>query len=175
MLAVTVLRQAGEVELLAGDPAAAERALRPACEALERMGDLGHFATVAPVFADALYAQGRGDEAMPTIEVASRYELEDDLDAQIGWRRVRARLLARNGDFEEAERLAHEATELAARTDFLDAHARALADLAEVLRLAGRPEESAAAVQEAIRLYEEKGNIAAATALLAGASASAPR
>ncbi|MGH2995389.1 MAG: AAA family ATPase [Gaiellaceae bacterium] len=172
ILAVWVLRSAGEIELLAGDPTAAESALRAACERLERAGDWGHFASVAPILADALYALGRGDDAKATIELATRWTLGDDLDAQIGLRRVRARLLAR-GDFEEAERLAREATELAARTDFLDAHAKALADLAEVLRLAGRPEESAAAVEEAIRLYEEKGNVAAARALAAGASASA--
>lgn len=50
----------------------------------------------------------------------------------------------------------------------------AVADLAEVYRLAGRSEESAAAVQEAIRLYEEKGNIAAAAALAATTSVPAP-
>ena len=39
-LASGVAHQAGYVELLAGDAAAAERWLRPACEALERMGIL---------------------------------------------------------------------------------------------------------------------------------------
>jgi tetratricopeptide (TPR) repeat protein len=87
---------------------------------------------------------------------------------------VRAKVLARRGEFEEAERLAREATARAASTDYLDLRARAAADLAEVLRLAGRPDESAAAVQEAIRLHEEKGNVAAA-AQLAGTSATVPR
>ena len=41
----------------------------------------------------------------------------------------------------------------------------AAADLAEVLRLAGRPKESAAAVQEAIGLHEQKGNTASAREL----------
>ena len=59
----------------------------------------------------------------------------------------------------------NEATASAARTDLLDLRARAVADLAEVLRLAGRSEESAATVQEATRLYEQKGNIAAPAAL----------
>jgi hypothetical protein len=45
---------------------------------------------------------------------------------------------------------------------------------AEVLRFADRSDESAAAAQEAIRLHEEKGNIAAA-GLLVGSPASAPR
>jgi ATP/maltotriose-dependent transcriptional regulator MalT len=89
----------------------------------------------------------------------------------IAWRRVRAKLSARRGDAEEAERLAREATAFAARTDRLAEHAAAVADLAEVLRFAGRLEESAAAVQEAVSLYERKGNVAAA-ALLVGSSAS---
>ena len=62
ILASGVAHQAGYIELLAGDAAAAERALRPACEALEQMGDWGHFATLAPKLADALFIQ-RGDDA----------------------------------------------------------------------------------------------------------------
>jgi class 3 adenylate cyclase len=165
ILAASVLSVAGQIELLAGDPAAAERALRPACETLERMGDMGHFTTVAPYLADALYAQGRGDEAMASIELASSYGMKDDLDAQAGWRRALAKLLAQRGDLEEAERLAREATALAARTDFLYLRAHASADLAEVLRLGGRPEESAAALEDAIRLHEQKGNVVAAGTL----------
>jgi len=41
----------------------------------------------------------------------------------------------------------------------------AAADLAEVLRLAGRLKESAAAVQEAIGLHEQRGNTASAREL----------
>jgi tetratricopeptide (TPR) repeat protein len=157
----------GDIELLAADPTAAERELRPACETLERIGELGYLASAAPLLADALYLQGRDDEALLLTErwAPERLTVPEDVDAQVGWRRVRAKLLARRGDFEAAERLAREATAGAARTDFLDLRARAVADLAEVLRLAGRSEESATAFQEAIRLYEQKGNIAAAAAL----------
>jgi class 3 adenylate cyclase/tetratricopeptide (TPR) repeat protein len=173
-LAAGVALQAGYVELLAGDAAAAERELRPACEALERMGSWPHLATVAPMLANALFVQRRDEESLQLTVVAERVAPSEDADPQIGWRRVRAKVLARRGDVEAAERLAREATARAARTDYLDLRAQAIADLAEVLRLAGRAEESAAAVQEAIRLYEQKGNIAAA-ARLAGASATAPR
>jgi tetratricopeptide (TPR) repeat protein len=159
--------RAGSVALLAGDAAAAERELGPACDALERAGNWGHYVTLVPLFADALYEQGRGQEAAGAIELASRSADQDDMDAQIGLRRVRARLTAQNGEFEEAERLAREAAELAASTEFLDAHARAVADLAEVHRLAGRAEEWATALGEAIRLYEQKGNVAAAGRLRA--------
>jgi hypothetical protein len=62
----------------------------------------------------------------------------------------------------EAERLAREATAIAGRTDYLNVHAQAVASLAEVHRAAGRAEEATAALREAIRLYERKGNVAAA-------------
>jgi tetratricopeptide (TPR) repeat protein len=165
MLAGLVLRVAGEIELLGGEPAAAERALRPACEALARMGDPGYFCSVAPVLADALYDHGRGEEAAPMIELASRLEIQEDLSAQVGVRRARAKLLAGQGAFEDAEGVAREATRLAAGTDFLDAHARAIADLAEVLHLAGRHEDAARALEDAIRLHEQKGNVVAARKL----------
>jgi ATP/maltotriose-dependent transcriptional regulator MalT len=157
--------QAGCIELLAGDPAAAERELRPAYETLERMGNWANLGYVAPTLADALFMQGRDEEALRLTELTERITSTWDVQGQIAWRRVRAKLLARRGQVEEAKQLAHAATALAGRTDFVLEHAQAVADLAEVLRLAGESKESAAAVHEAIRLYEEKGNIAAAAGL----------
>lgn len=43
--------------------------------------------------------------------------------------------------------------------DILDLRAEALGDLGEVLHLANRPQESRAALEEAIGLYELKGNV----------------
>jgi tetratricopeptide (TPR) repeat protein len=127
------------------------------------MGDWGHFATLAPKFADALFIQGGDDEeALRLTELAEGSATPGVADEDIGWRRVRAKLLARRGDVEEAERLAREATARAALTDLLDDRAQALADLAEVLRLGGRPEESATLLEEAIYLYKQKGNVIAA-------------
>jgi class 3 adenylate cyclase/tetratricopeptide (TPR) repeat protein len=166
ILASGVAHQAGYVELLAGDPAAAERALRPACEALEQMGDWGHFATLAPKLADALFIQrGDDDEALRLTELAERSATPGVADEDIGWRRVRAKLLARRGDLEEAERLSREATARAALTDLLDDRAQALSDLAEVVRIGGRRDESAKVLGEAIHLYEQKGNAVAAATL----------
>jgi class 3 adenylate cyclase/tetratricopeptide (TPR) repeat protein len=168
ILASGVAHQSGYIELLAGDAAAAERALRPACEALERIGDWGHFAFLAPKLADALFVQGGNEaEALRLTELVERNATPGVADEDIGWRRVRAKLLASQGEIERAERLAREATARAALTDLLDDHAQALADLAEVLRLGGRPEESAKALDKAIHLYEQKGNVVAAKTLRA--------
>ena len=68
---------------------------------------------------------------------------------------------------EELRARGHEAETIAAGTDYLDATASAVADLGEVLRLAGQPTESAAKSHEAIRLYEAKGTVAAVDKLRA--------
>src|SRR5207245_9363761 len=68
------------------------------------------------------------------------FRSSDDLVSQVVWRGTRARVAAQRGELAEAERLAHEAADLAARTDFLVVHGDALVDLAEVLSVANRPD-----------------------------------
>ena len=166
---------AGELELLAGDAVAAENELRPLCERLEEIGELAFLASVTPHLLDALYRQGRYDEALALTERwrPEQLTVPEDVDAQMGWRRVRAKLLARAGRPDEAERVGREAVALAAATDYLDARAQALADLGEVLRLAGRGDESGAALADAIELYERKGNRVAAEQVRAALTAPA--
>jgi tetratricopeptide (TPR) repeat protein len=76
---------------------------------------------------------------------------------QIKWRSLQALMLAREGRVDEAERLAEQAISLAERTDQPSIRAEALADKAEVLRLAGKPDEAARAARAAADLYEAKG------------------
>jgi tetratricopeptide (TPR) repeat protein len=157
--AAGVRSECGDIELLAGRPEAAEAFSRPACDALERIGDHGHYVTIAVGLAEALLFQDRLDEAAAVIERIADWAIADDMDPQIGWRRLKARVLAQRGDFETAESLGREAVELAARGDYIDMHARALADLGEVLRLAGRAQESLVELERAVRLFEQKGNL----------------
>ncbi|MCY7303211.1 MAG: hypothetical protein LH654_09290, partial [Thermoleophilia bacterium] len=65
-------------------------------------------------------------------------------------------------DLENAERLAREATEMVRHTDYLDVHARVLEDLAEVLRIGGRPQEALVELEQALSLNEQKGNLVSA-------------
>jgi acyl dehydratase len=51
---------------------------------------------------------------------------------------------------------------LAEATDDINVHGDALRALAEVLRLAERPGEAAPVIQEALNLYEQKGNVVSA-------------
>jgi tetratricopeptide (TPR) repeat protein len=71
-------------------------------------------------------------------------------------------VFAHRGELEDAEELALEAVAFAATTDFLDSHADALLVLAEVHTQAGRREDAVASIGEAIRLYEQKGNVLSA-------------
>jgi tetratricopeptide (TPR) repeat protein len=155
----SLARAAAEIELLAGDPAAAEHWLAPSCAWLEQIGDLGHFASSAAYLGDALVQQERAEEAAPLIERASRWTLADDVDAQIALRRVQARILARAGEQNDAEQLAHEAVALAERTDSLDLQGDALRDLAEVLELGGKVAEAVPALERALAVCERKGNL----------------
>ena len=164
-----ILVAAADVELLAGDPAAAEQNARAACRRLEEISEFGYLSSAVPTLLEALYRLGRGDEALRLSERwdPARLTVPEDVDAQAGWRAVRAKLLARRGDLAEAEELAGEAVSLAAATDYVDLHADAVAALGEVLHLAGRREESEATLAEAVALYERKGNVVAAATVRA--------
>jgi hypothetical protein len=61
-----------------------------------------------------------------------------------------------------SRRLAREALRHVGGTQFLGFHADALLVLAEVLRRAGRPAEAVNGLEEAVGLYERKGNVVSA-------------
>src|SRR5712691_11468365 len=150
----------GFLELLADDPAAAERELRIGSERLERLGETNNLPNIAAMLAQALLAQGRVDEALAYTELSEQTSAREDLSAQVQWRSARAKVLAALGHTDEAEALARSAVALAEQTDFLILRADALLDLARVVGLSGQ--EGAEAVEEAIRLYELKENLVSA-------------
>lgn len=155
---------AGMVELLAGEPAAAESLLTEAYSALEAMGERGRLSVAAAFLSRAVCAQGRYDEAERWTAVCEEAATAEDVVSQAVWRGVRARVLVHRGEVEAALALAREAVRLAAETDFLQLHGDALIDLAEVLGGSGRTEESTAMAERALDLYRAKGNVVAAAA-----------
>ncbi len=149
----------GAVELLAGDPAAAERELRWGFERLDEIGERIDRPGIAAQIAEALYRQGRYDDAERFVEIGEHAIP----GARVRYRfAVRAKLLARRGEPDRAAALAREAVELAEREDNLNMHGHALMDLAEVLRLAERTAESRHCAAAALELYERKGNLVSA-------------
>ena len=149
------------VELLAGNPAAAEQSLREGYRALEGMGERLFLPTTAAFLARAILEQGRDEEADQFVELSARLAASGDILTHVLWRGVRARILARRSEAAEAEAVAREAVALAQETDFVNHRADALLDLAEVLEGSRRREEAFAAVSEALRLYELKENTVA--------------
>jgi hypothetical protein len=114
------------------------------------------------MLARVLCEAGRDEEADELCARSEAAAAEDDLTAQVLWRGVRARLLARCGRDREATVLAGEAVRIAERTDFITVHADAVLDLAVVLdrsRPAGR---ASAAYEAAADLYMRKGDVVSA-------------
>ena len=155
-------RVQSRIELLAGDPAAAEAALRASCETFERVHDEAGLSTLATELADALYLQGRHEEARSWVARAERSARPADLNVRYLRMRVHAKLLAQAGLHDQAEATAREAVRVAGATDSLDDRGVVLLDAAEVLRLADRAAESAPLVEEARTLFEQKGNVVSA-------------
>jgi tetratricopeptide (TPR) repeat protein len=151
-----------EIEMLAGDLAAAERAVRRSCDLLEKLGEVGHRSTAAGKLARSLYALAKLDEAEGWTEAAEELAPKGDIASQMLWRQARARILARRGRHAEAGELAREAVALAEQTDMLNYHANALADLAETEVAADRTEDGCACLRQALALYEQKGNLVSA-------------
>ena len=164
-LASGQLRNSAEVERLAGDLATAESMLREAVEILERIGDLGHLASVAPDLALLLLdAGGHDSEALRFAELGEANAIEDDVDAVVRVLSAKAIALSRLGHEEEAERLARDAARRAWATDYTGLRAISLEALAEVLHGAGRNEEGNEALEKSIGVYEAKGDIVSAAA-----------
>jgi tetratricopeptide (TPR) repeat protein len=150
----------GEIASLAGDHATAAGHLRRECDRYERGGDRAHLSTSAPQLGRSLCALGRYEEAEPLAQLGRELGAEQDLLTQMLWRQVQASVHAHRGEHTDAERLAREAVEIAERTDALNNQGDALCDLAEVLATAGRSEEAAQTLEQALERYERKKNLA---------------
>ena len=91
------------VRLLAGQPAVAETALRADVETLSSMSEGGVLATTTALLAQAVYAQGRMNEAGELCRTTEKLAAAEDTMTQVIWRGVQAKVLAREGRCEEAE------------------------------------------------------------------------
>jgi class 3 adenylate cyclase/tetratricopeptide (TPR) repeat protein len=159
LLGLTTGLDSVDVELLAGDPVAAAEFGEEGCRLLDELGDKRFQSTTAGKLAQALYALDRLEEADTWAGRAAELGASDDALTQMLWRQVMAKVLARRGEYAEAERIAREAVATGEETDMLDSQGDAYADLAEVLSLADRPKEASGALEQALARYERKGNL----------------
>ena len=159
LFAVVTAQNAVELELLAGDPAAAAQLGQEGCRLLEEAGERSYLSTAAGYLGQSLYALGRFDTAEEWSSRAAGLGASDDVFTQTLSRQVRGKVLARRGEHGQAERLLREAVGLAGGTELLNLQGDAWSDLAEVLSLAGKADEAAAALEQALERYARKQNL----------------
>ena len=146
---------AGLTEEAAGDLPAAERWFREGYEALRAMADRAYLSLFASGLAEALYAQGRFQEAWQMSEQAEATAGPDDFDPQARWKIVRVKLLAQRGQFPAARRLLGEVQAALPPGEWPLLEAETLVAKAEIARLAGAPEEAEHHLRAALRIYQD--------------------
>jgi tetratricopeptide (TPR) repeat protein len=155
---------AGRVEVLAGEPTAAERYYRRGLDLMCQIDEIIAAQAFAPLLANALCALGRADEAACQLEnVPEPWEGGSNRN-RASWLAARARVCALRGESDAAQQFATEARTLLGTTDLLDLRGDVAATVAEVLSAAGDFDASRQAATEAVRLYQQKGNLVAARA-----------
>jgi class 3 adenylate cyclase/tetratricopeptide (TPR) repeat protein len=146
------------MEMLAGDPCAAERELRDAIRVATEMGASRYVALYRTKLARVLISQDKDEDAIAELEQAS------DIYGDPAWKISRARVLARRGETEEAVVLAQNAIASMTDSDNITAHAEIQVEFAEVLRAHGDLVGADHALAEAVGLHEAKGNSLSADA-----------
>ena len=146
------------VEQHAGDTEAWEHALRDGLAELEGSDERAFSATIMGYLAQCLCEQGRYDEALDLCPVVRDTSPSDDIVNFIYADMVEGYVLARRGRFEEALALLVRALERADATDFFFARAEVRLTLADALALADEDGRARAVAQEALRIYDAKGD-----------------
>jgi class 3 adenylate cyclase/tetratricopeptide (TPR) repeat protein len=155
--AVGTARDEGLIERYRGDAAAVERALLPATDELRELGESALLSLEIGELADAYYELERLDDADAATRESERLAQPADLYPQVTWRRVRAKLLARQGEGDQAVRLANEAIDLAQAASALELLGDAYRDLAEVERVLRHEHRAIQALERAVETYDRKG------------------
>ena len=156
-------RHLGHLELAAGDPLAAERALRDSWDVLLEMGLESSVGETAVPLAEALHAQGRDPDANETLKAVKDEWASGDASIAGPRLAMRARLQAAEGFTSIALQTAERALRVVRRTDLLCLRADALLAHAEVARLAGEYGAAAQSAAEAMTISEQKGYVVGST------------
>ena len=147
-----------DLELAAGNPAAADAVLQESYEFMSKTAGTGYLATVVGFRAVAALDLGREDAALALADEVERIASPDDFEPHVRQACVRARVLARRGDHDAAAESIRAAAPVD-KTDYLSLRVYAAISRAEVERLAGRPDAERAALAEALRLAEAKEDV----------------
>jgi tetratricopeptide (TPR) repeat protein len=153
--------ESARVEVLAGDLEAAEAHLRRDDALLAELGERYFRSTVAGMLGRVLLLRGAYDDAEAFVVLAEALSESDDAWSQVLWRSARARLLA-GSDPDRALELAQGAVDFAETTADLELRGDAWSDLGEVRASIGSTDDAVKALQQALGLYERKGDTTSA-------------
>ena len=143
----------------------AAREIRASYAFFRGQDDAANATPTASDLAQVLCELGRYEEAGDLADEVRTQAGTYDLEPQIGWRCVRARVLARQGVHDQAEELVRSAFELVEPTEFLSLQADVLVDLSTVLADSGRPEDAIAPLEDALdRRRRKEDHVGAARA-----------
>ena len=143
-----------DVAMLAGE---AEHACDLVEEASRSLADLGDsWPYLAAFLGQGRYAVGRYEDAREPAAFAAEHGDEVEGSLALG---VLAKLAARSGDAPTALETIAEAVARVDPTDFLFDRGTVHTDRAETLRLLGREDEALSAFDEAIGLFDQKGDL----------------
>jgi tetratricopeptide (TPR) repeat protein len=147
-----------EIENWAGNPAAAVEVGEEGSALLEEIGDRGWLSTASAELAECYVQLGELDRAYELTVRSEELGASDDMANEERRREARAKVLARRGEHDEAERLAREALAVSERQEHLDAWA--FMTLGDVLEHAGRTDEAVQWYERAQEAFEQKGIVA---------------
>jgi tetratricopeptide (TPR) repeat protein len=152
------------IEQRAGDLEAAESALREGAEQLAAIGDTGFYSGTLCMLAEILALRGADDEALSLCKRAREVMSPSDLDPVTHTDAIEGLLVARRGDHAEGERLARRALETLAEadSDFYEQLGGYRLLLAQTLLACGKRDEARKAADEALAVFEAKGDEPAA-------------
>ena len=152
----------GLIELMANEPANAEADLQRDYDALSAMGERNYISSTAGLLAEALWRQGRFDEAAKYAACCREIASPDDVFSQYLWRGVQAKLIAREGFIDDAIALARSGVTETQSSDDIETQGNALMFLAETQLGAGRLDEARETAEQARRLFATKGDVVSA-------------
>jgi class 3 adenylate cyclase/predicted ATPase len=158
VLAASTALDSSTVELLAGDPAAAERELARDGELLEAMGERYLLSTMDAVRAQALLALGRAGEAEAACAKAEEASADDDVETLALVRSVRAELHLAAGRLDWAAAAAESAADLVRGAEAPNIVADTAVVCARVAAARGDRDAADRELARALALYRAKGN-----------------
>jgi hypothetical protein len=148
----------GEIQLLAGDAAAALSSLIRSDEILAGLGERSYRSTTQAVLAEVNEQLGDRAAAWRAIQLAEELGAPEDIANFVITHAVRARLALADGDLVAAERWARSAVDYASETDFYRERGSTKLTLSRVLVQLGEREEALAEARGALEIYLAKGD-----------------